>query len=120
MHNAWQARANFVNQMRESFFDNHHFRFAVIENVLKVRRHEAKIERHQNRSDGGRAKEGFKHAVAVLRKDRHTVALLDAEIAHQMRPLIDAVAELPIGETMRAANDCFTIGMDSQRTFEKV
>jgi hypothetical protein len=58
--------------------------------------------------------------MAVLRKNRHTVAVPNAETAHRVRPGVDAPAELPISEPMLSTDNRFSVRPDSQSSFEKI
>ena len=64
--------------MGESLFHDEHVRAAVIQYVIEVIGHQAKVQRHQNRPEQRRPEEGFKQAMAILREHRHAVALLNA------------------------------------------
>ena len=55
--------------------------------------------------------------MTILREDGYAVAFFDAEVAHQIRPLIDTGLELFICETMLAADHSFTVAIDRDSAF---
>ena len=74
MFDSLELLANRIDQMGETFFYYQHFCAAVIEDVVEVIGHQAKVKRHQDRTEQGRAEKGFEHAMAILRKHRDSIA----------------------------------------------
>jgi hypothetical protein len=58
--------------------------------------------------------------MAVLRKNRHAVAVPNTETAHRVRPGVHTLTELSVSEPMLSTDNRFPVGPDGQSSFEKI
>ena len=117
---ARQLRPDLVNQVFESGLNDDYLGLTVVENVLEIGGHQTEVEGHENGPQSGCSEECFQHAMAILREDRDAIALRNSQGAHGVRPRINPLAKLSVGQAQVSTDDSFAVWIYAESALQEI